>query len=131
MIPTKNTLIYLASLYSLESTPKIRKERYERVQTLMAEMLIDGFIVFSPISYNHPIAKKFHLSAGWEFWKPIDSCYINKCDSMLILKDEGWERSVGITAEIKIAKKLRKEIGFVHFERDGLGRNTYCFEKFN
>lgn len=121
-----NKLIYLASLYSINSTPEIRQERYERVQELTALMLLNGYIVFSPITYNHPIAIKFNLPPGWEFWEPIDTCYINKCDEMLILKDDGWNKSVGITAEIEIAKKINKKIRFVYYERD-----AYWFEDYN
>ena len=91
---SSSKLICLASLYSLDSTPEIRQKRYERAQALTALLLSNGYIVFSPIAYNHPIAIKFNLPPGWDFWEPIDTCYINKCDEMWILKDEGWDRSV-------------------------------------
>lgn len=123
---SKNTLIYLASLYSLNSTPEIRQQRYERVQELTALMLSNGYIVFSPIAYNYPMAIKFNLPPEWEFWEPIDTCYINKCDEMLILKDDGWNKSVGITTEIEIAKKINKKIRFIHYERD-----AYWLEDYN
>lgn len=126
-INSKNKLIYLASLYSLNSTPEIRQERYEDVQKLTAKMIKDGYIVFSPITYNHPMAVKYNLPPGWAFWKPVDSCYIKKCDYMLIMidKDNLWHQSEGIMAEIKIAQKFKKKIGYIRWE-DG----DYWFERF-
>lgn len=123
---SKNQLIYLASLYSLESTSRIRQRRFERVQKLTALMLKDGYIVFSPIVYNHPLAIEYKLPPGWDFWKRIDTYYVNRCDSMLILKDEGWKNSIGVTAEIKMAQKTFKKIAFVCFDGD----NKYWFEEY-
>ena len=123
----KNKLIYLASLYSLDSTPEIRQKRYEEVQELAAQMIKDGYITFSPITYNHPMAVKYSFPPGWTFWKPIDTCYLKKCDYMLIMIDKYnlWYRSEGIMAEIKIAKRLKKKIGYVRYES-----RRYWFEKF-
>ena len=118
-------LIYLASLYSLESTPEIRQQRFERVVKLTGVLIKNGFNVVSPIVHNHPIALGLGLDCGWEFWKPYDECLLSKCDELFVLRDEGWDRSVGITAEIKLAQELNMSITYVEFD----GENYRMFKK--
>lgn len=116
LIPTKNDLIYLASLYSLETKDKfdiIREIRYNRVMEATAALTAQGYVVFSPILHCHKMSLKYNLPGEWLFWEHIDSIFLSKSDWLVILLDEGWEKSVGISAEIKIAKLLNKPICFV------------------
>jgi len=116
--PLKTDLIYLASLYSLDSklpTDPIREERYKRVSHLTSILLKDGWTVLSPIVGSHRLTIDFDLPGEFFFWQRLDDCLIRHCDSMTILKDPGWDRSTGITAEIKIAQLHNKPISFIEF----------------
>ena len=35
---------------------------------------------------------------------------INACDSVTVLKLDGWKESTGVTEEIKLAKKMNKQL---------------------
>lgn len=70
----------------------------------------EGHIVFSPISHSHPIAVQCDLPKGWDFWHEFDKAFIEWADEVYILKKSGWKESIGVQAEIKIAKSLNKPV---------------------
>jgi hypothetical protein len=120
----KNSLFYLASLYSLDTknkTDALREARYQHVKLLTAKMLADGWLIFSPIAYCHAMVLDHELPGEWPFWERIDETFIKACDRLLVLQQPGIERSVGINAEIAIAKKFNKPIHTVVFD----GGNYY------
>lgn len=127
--PNKHDLIYLASLYSLDAINNWDKkeERFQRVMELTSLLYRDGYQVFSPIIHCHPMSRAYGLPGTFNFWKKIDTTFISHCDWLVILKDEGWERSEGITGEITIAKRLVKPISFITFNSYD---KDYQFEKF-
>jgi hypothetical protein len=77
-----------------------------------------GWNVFSPITHSHPL----HLAGlrgDWEFWKRIDEEYLTLSKRIVILTLPGWRESVGVTAEIKIARDQGIEIYFLTWTPDG------------
>ena len=100
----KNRLkIYLAVPYT-----GMREESFIAVNRVAAILMKQGHVVCSPISQNHPIAEQEGLPTDWKFWKKYDLCFIEWCDALVLLKLDGWESSTGVTAEIKMARKLDK-----------------------
>ncbi len=53
------------------------------------------------------------LPKGWEFWAAYDLTFIKWCDKVYVYMQDGWEESVGVTAEIAIAKELNKPIIYI------------------
>jgi hypothetical protein len=104
--------VYLACPYSHED-PAIRQARFEQVNKYAGEMMLEGLLIFSPISHTHPIAVQCELPKGFDFWEKFDHAWIEWCDELWVLKLPGWETSVGVNAEIKIAKKLGKGLKFL------------------
>lgn len=107
--------IYLAIPYS-----GMEEESFKIANETAAELMIEGHIVYSPISHNHPIAKERGLPTGWEYWAAFDEEFIKWCDELYVINigEDGHkliEKSKGCQAEIKIAKKLGKEIKVVHY----------------
>ncbi|HSG72046.1 MAG TPA: DUF1937 family protein [Planctomycetaceae bacterium] len=101
-------MIYLASPYS-HPNPHVREQRFEAVCRVAAELIRAGHSVFSPIAQFHPIAK-YGLPTDWEFWERHCREQISRCDELVVVKLDGWERSVGVQAEIGIAKEHGKTI---------------------
>lgn len=107
-------LVYLASPYS-HTDKTIVSRRVRQVTHAASELLKTGLNVFSPIVHSHPIAEDHSTPGDWKFWAEIDEDYIKRCDEVYILQLDGYCQSVGIAAEIKIAKKYGKPISFVSY----------------
>lgn len=107
----ESKLYYLASPYS-HKNPKVRKERAESVTEAAVSLLKHGIFVFAPISYNEPW-EKYNLPGDWTFWCDFDKTFIERCDGgIIVLKLDGWENSVGVSAEVSYAKSLGLPIYF-------------------
>jgi len=102
--------VYLACPY-FHKDENIRNERFEEVCRKAGELMEMGYVVFSPISHNHPI-KKFIKSDNdnWQFWKKQDFRFIEWCDEFHILCLDGWKESNGVNSELDFATSLLKNI---------------------
>lgn len=108
-------MIYLASPYT-NSDPNVVEYRVKTVCEVSAKLMCAGHIIFSPIAHTHPIAIAGDLPTNWEFWEKFDRDFIKFSDELWVAKMEGWEKSKGVTAEIKIALELGKQIRFLDVE---------------
>jgi len=105
--------IYLAIPYS-----GIEEESFLVANKITAQLMQKGHIVFSPISHNHCLAVNHNLPKGWEFWKEVDTCFIEWCDELYVVEllKDGQNKilnSKGVTAEMIIANTLDKPIHFI------------------
>lgn len=92
-------LTYLGSPYSLY---KHGLHRAAREAAMAAARLMEiGLVVYAPIPHGHNIACWGDLPAEWEFWKRQCQPYIDAASSLVVLKLEGWQDSVGLTYEIE------------------------------
>jgi nucleoside 2-deoxyribosyltransferase len=96
-------MIYLASPYSHPSA-HVRQQRFEAACRAAAALLRAGIPVFSPIAHSHPIAQH-GLPDTWEFWRSIDREYLRRCRALVVLRLSGWDTSVGVQAEIELARR--------------------------
>ncbi len=71
-----------------------------------------GLNVFSPIGHSHPL-HEIGMKGDWSFWKRVDTQYLRLSNRMVVLTLPGWEESVGVQAEIKIAKKLKLQVCYM------------------
>lgn len=104
-------IIYLASPYS-HPNPAKRQWRYELACKVAALLMRDGHLVYSPIVHSHPLTA-YGLPANWEYWRAMDEAMLRRCDALAVLRLPGWEQSVGVQAELALAKELGLKIGFV------------------
>lgn len=111
----KKELIYLATPYSSDN-PYIVEKRYLDVTYVFGVLLRNGLQVLSPVTMCHPISHMIKLPGNWEFWKKIDESYLSRCNTMYILKVDGWDKSSGVKGEIQIAKKNNIPICFLDFD---------------
>lgn len=98
-------LTYLGCPYSCED-PAEKEWRYKQV-TLAASWLTAerGLTVFSPITHSHPMHTLGGCDGDWKCWERIDREYLAVSKELIVLLLEGWDKSVGLFAEIKIAKE--------------------------
>lgn len=108
----KETMIYLASPYS-HADEEVRKTRFEVVSKLTAELINRGHDVFCPIAYSHVLAVDFGLGGDWTFWERLDKAFIDRCDEVWVTVMDGWDRSVGVTAEIRYANDTGKPVRYI------------------
>ena len=102
-------LTYLACPYT-SSSSLIRHMRYHWVNKAFAHLMeTKGWNVFSPITHSHPV-HELGLAGDWTFWKRIDTEYLSFSKRLVVLQLEGWDTSVGVQAEIKIAKRMKVPI---------------------
>ena len=106
-------LIYLASIYSVphkdgtKPTVAEMKERTAKATEKAAEIMQRGYNVFSPLTHSDPIADYISEEnrISHDFWLKIDFDMIRRCDELWVYMLEGWDRSYGISQEIKFAKE--------------------------
>lgn len=87
--------------------------RFEQVCKYCAELFSQDIAVYSPIVHNHSIAIRHQLPRTWEFWQKIDIPMLDICDELRVFMLPGWEKSIGVTAEINHAAKLGKLIQYI------------------
>lgn len=107
-------MIYLASPYS-HPNPAVREQRFRTACRLAAAFARAGVVVFSPIVHSHPLVEH-GLPTGWAFWQRWDRAYLERCDEVVVLMLDGWKESVGVQAEMRVARELGKPIRFLGVE---------------
>lgn len=107
-------MIYVASPYS-HHDPAVRRRRFEDVCHYVAKRMLQGAVVYSPITHSHPICERFNMPVDWNFWAHFDRCMIQRADALEVLMLDGWIRSTGVTAEIQFARGLGLPIAFREF----------------
>ena len=106
------TFKYLASPYS-HPDPEIRERRFKEICKIASVLIMGGNVLFCPISMSHPIQEYGHTKSTWEFWEAIDTKFLELSDELLVITMDGWEESIGVQAEIKIARDLGLPIRYL------------------
>ncbi len=105
-------MIYLATPYSHpDHSTMIR--RYETVNRVCAELLSQGKFVYSPITHNHPLAELKELPRGWDYWSKFDRRMLQCCNKVVVLRQEGWETSIGVQAEVNLALEMGLSVEYI------------------
>ena len=106
--------IYLCAPYSHPEL-HVRLWRVNQVNRKAAELMMQGNLVFSPLSHSHPISNYCTVDpCDHDFWLRQDLWILDICDEMHILCLWGWNKSKGIGIEIKHAES--KGITIVYHE---------------
>ena len=104
-------MIYLASPFTSDD-PVVRQQRFEAACRAAAALISRGRTVFSPIAHSFVICR-YGLPLNWEFWQQIDRRFLDLCDEVVVLMLDGWQQSVGVQAEIAIARELGKPVTYL------------------
>jgi len=101
-------VVYLACPYVHEN-PAIIDIRVKKATKKAAELMQEGYNVFSPLTHSDPIADYIDDKNRFshDFWLKRDIQIIKRCvDEMHVLCLDGWKESVGVGMEIDAANSL-------------------------
>lgn len=110
--PSTNKLTYLAIPYS-HPDPEVREYRFRVANAMAAYFMQMGKLVFSPISQTHPICVQCNLPGTFDFWDEYDRAVLENSKEVIVLKLDGWEKSIGVAKEKAIARELGIPIHYV------------------
>lgn len=118
-------LVYLACPYTPSkdaySPHQLRVMRFKAATKACAYLMkTHGWNVFSPITHSHPLHELEQMDGDWKFWKKVDTEYLKLTKRLVVLTIEGWRESTGVQAEIKIAKRLKIKVSYLHPHEVGL-----------
>jgi len=107
----KSEIEYLSIPYSHEDV-LVRKYRFELVNKIVADLMKKSRVIFSPISHCHPLTD-YGLPGSWDYWRKFNYEFLKIAKKLIVVKLEGWEESVGVQGEIKIAEELGLIIEYI------------------
>ena len=107
----KSEIEYLGIPYSDEDILVV-KYRFVVVNKIAAALIREGRIIFSPISHCHPLTV-YGLPGSWEYWQKYSYEFLKNAKRLIIIKLDGWEKSVGVQGEIRIANSLGLPIEYI------------------
>jgi len=95
--------IFLSLPYSHED-PLVIEYRYLVSLQVSAKLLLEGHIVFSPVSVGHPLTKLDSMvGSDWTFWKNYCESLIDISDEVYVIQIDGVDSSIGVGGEILYA----------------------------
>ncbi len=105
-----NKRVYLAGPYS-HADEKVREERAHALSAKTVELMMEGYVVFSPITHGHALLPWLPFSCRtWEFWGAQDRVHLETCQELHVLCLPGWETSRGVTDELAWARESGKPV---------------------
>jgi hypothetical protein len=111
-------MIYLAAPYTPDKDclhpEQVVANRMFIFCRIDAALCQQGLITVSPLS-KHFLKDHADIPLTWEFWKTYSEKLMEKCDSLYVIMLPGWKESVGVQAEIELAKKMSKEIKYLDY----------------
>lgn len=105
-------IVYLAVPYSHPDSD-VMQLRFEAANRAAGKLMMQGEIVFSPITHGHPISLAAKLPADWNYWRKHCLTFMAISKKMVVLMLPGWAESIGVNAEIKLAYELGLLVEFI------------------
>src|SRR3990167_450533 len=102
---------YLASPYT-DPDYGVMYKRFVDICRVAGHLIGKGHHLFVPIAMSHPLQEIGGAPHTWDFWQSFDTMMLEKADEWWVVKLEGWDTSVGVLAEIEIAKKAKLPIKY-------------------
>ena len=101
---SKQKLIYIASPY-YHTDPSVVIDRVDELKTIVHTIMHNwnGKTPFSPI-LNTLGTNEVSISPPPMGWYAYNLTFLDKCDEMWIIKQEGWNLSIGIAIETTYAE---------------------------
>jgi len=113
-------VIYLAQPYT-DPDHSVRERRYIAALHLVADYTKLGFLIYSPIVHYHNVAVKHNLPKDFMFWRELNFAALARCGEIWIAPMPGWEKSLGLKAEIREAIRLNIPATYLHEDVKRLG----------
>jgi len=116
----KPTRVYLACPY-WDENKGIRERRFNIASEIAADLMEQGYVVFSPITHSHTV--EMHMSErhqDHQFWLRQDAEYLKWADILVVIDDPalekkgGYQGSFGVAWEMGYMAGLQKPVYFVN-----------------
>lgn len=104
-------LIYLAGPYS-SPNPAVQERRFRQVCDAAAQFMRQGRLIYSPIAHSHSIAA-WGLPGAWGYWAKLGRVMVERCDELWVLRLPGWDKSIGVAEEVKIASEMAMVVRYI------------------
>lgn len=101
--------VFLSCPYSSDDPAEV-EYRVLHAEKAIVDLAENGVVAYSTIVTWPPLAKKYRLPFTYDFWRDHCIKMIDSAEKVIVLCIPGWEESIGVQDEIKIARKLGKEI---------------------
>ena len=105
-------MIYLAGPYS-HPDEDVRHARYAALTAKAAELMLENYVVFSPITHGHAVAEAHNLPTDFIWWEQQCLGMLRHASKLVILTLDGWEQSKGLEVEVEFARKIGINIEYV------------------
>lgn len=112
-----NFLYYLAAPYSHPDKAVI-DERMEIFCKVDARLIDAGYHTVSPLSKHFILNYGYNLGGDWAYWGEYSKKLLSLCHAMFVICIDGWETSVGVLEEIKLARQLNIEV--IYLDTNGI-----------
>jgi hypothetical protein len=97
-------MIYLATPFTHKDS-NIMNERLSLVTKVNYILIEKGITCISPVFYGCALSEKVkNRDLSWTTWERFCKDLIDKCKMMIVLNVFEWEKSTGVTEEIKYCK---------------------------
>lgn len=103
---------YLAGPYGSVHS-HIKERRYNQLTFVAAQLMKRGEVIFSPITHCHYLAQEHASFEGPDFWLHQDLAILRRCDTLIVLRLEGWEQSEGLRREIEFATEHNIPVEYI------------------
>lgn len=105
-MPSNVRRIYLAAPYT-SPDKGVMEYRFSQATVIAGELMLQGYLVYSPLTMGHVLGKSVEMSGDWDFWQKSCLSYLEEwATDLYVLRLQGWDLSVGVTAEIEAAHML-------------------------
>ena len=121
------SFIYIASPYT-HPDPRIRQDRYLQASYYVVQLLSQRKFPYSPIVANHHLAMEFGLKHKAVDWMAYNFAMLSSAKELHVLALDGWNESLGVTAEINFWRAARQGEPFHLIEtrhQSSRGRESY------
>ena len=113
-------LVYLASPFS-HKDKLVEHARYLMVLSAWKWIIKNwsNVHVIPAIVLSYPTVEAGDIPGDWQFWQKFDRTLISKCSEFWVLCVSGYRESLGVAAELQIARSLGLKIKFLVPVLDG------------
>jgi adenylosuccinate synthase len=110
LLSNKTFLWYLCTPYS-HNNPNVVETRYRVACQINAVLLNNKIDVISPIVMFHEVSIVGKMKNDYKTFREVNEKLLSRCDGIIVAEFmAGWDKSVGVIEEIKLAETMRKFI---------------------
>lgn len=107
--------VYLASPFS-HPEERVQERREQKINAICAHLYLKHKVaIIPPIMISAIIKRELQNQIGTTFkeWEAVDLAYISGCKEVWVACMDGWDRSIGVQAEIKFARSKNLVVRFI------------------